>query len=389
MALHKQSLLIFWLRNARWVALPQSFTPALAGAVMAGARPGFSVILAIVSIVGVCMAHLSLNLFDDYFDYRKSEPGVRNDLSRAGMRARTGKCDYLISGQATLRQLLMVAFIFGGLAGLCGIVVFIYRGAVILGFVVITALLGIAYSADPLGLKEGGRIDASKSSDKPLAIKALGWGSICNDCLVRSERVSSPYIRELKNHHKYPGPLGYIGLGELTLGFIFGPMLVSGVYLASGGLFSLESIIVGLALGLLVANILYTHSLLDLDADKSVGKLTLAGLISTPEKRLGASFFMMFLPYVIILFGIVFRVLSVWYLLTLLTLPLAVALLRSLIEFVRYPNTPVSPKKWYGPMTRWDEITAEGIDWFMLRWYLARNLITAFSAIVILAAFLR
>jgi len=40
-------------------------------------------------------------------------------------------------------------------------------------------------------------------------------------------------------------------------------------------------------------------------------------------------------------------------------------------------------------MTRWDEITAEGIGWFMVRWYLARNLIMGFSIFIIIAAFLR
>lgn len=328
-----RSLVRFWLENARWVALPQSLTPALAAAAMASTHAEFSILLAIVSSLGVCMAHLSLNLFDDYFDYKKNKPGIRDTLARAGFRARTGKCDYLISGEATVKQLLAAALIFGGIAGLCGIVVFIFRGLTVIWFVLVVGALGLAYSAEPLRLS-------------------------------------------------------YRGLGEPTIGLIFGPLLVSGVYFSSSGIFGINSVVVGAAIGLLVTNILYCHSVLDLEADKSVGKLTLAGIIPSPKGRVALSFVLLFLPYAIIFAGVIFKLLPLWYLLTMLTLPMAVALARSMLCFYRNPQAAVSRRVWYGIMTKWEEIKAEGIDWFMLRWYLARNIIMSFSVLIIIAAFL-
>jgi len=326
-------LLKFWLTNSRWVALPQSLTPALAAVAMASTQADFSPFLAAFAVFGVCIAHLSMNLFDDYFDFKKNKPGVRDTLARAGLRARTGKCDYLISGKATARQLLAAALIFGGLAGLCGVVIFIHRGFDVLWIVLATGVLGLAYSAEPLRLS-------------------------------------------------------YRGLGELTIGIIFGPLLVTGVYVSAAGVFAPQAVIIGAALGLLVTNILYTHSVLDLDADLSVGKLTLAGIIPGQSGKLAVSFCLMLLPYAIVLAGAGGGLLSHWYLLTMLTLPLAGALIYSMLEFCRNPDKPVTRRLWYGPMTRWEEITAESLDWFMLRWYLARNLITAFAVLVIIAAFL-
>ncbi len=41
-----------------------------------------------------------------------------------------------------------------------------------------------------------------------------------------------------------------------------------------------------------------------------------------------------------------------------------------------------------GPMEMWDAIKESGIEWFMIRWYLARNLISVFALIVAILAWL-
>jgi len=323
----------FWLENARWVALPQSLMPALTAVVLASGEADFSVAGAIPAVIGVCAAHLSLNLFDDYFDYKKNKPGIRDTLARAGFRARIGKCAYIVSGEATTRQLLAASLAFGSVAGLCGVVIFAYRGTPVLWIVLITVILGLFYSAEPLRLS-------------------------------------------------------YRGMGELTIGLIFGPLLVTGVFLSASGAFDWSAVLIGAALGFFVINILYTHSSLDLDADRSVGKRTLAGLVPTPEGRFRISFILILVPYVIILTGILGGLLSAWHLLSLLTLPLAAALVRSMLAFCRAPGRSAVRRPWYGPMPQWEEIVRDGIDWFMLRWYLARNLLAAFCVLTMLAALL-
>lgn len=320
----------FWVENSRWVALPQSVMPAVTAVALAALRPEFSALMAALAVLGVCLAHLSLNLFDDYFDYKKNKPGIRDTLQRAGMRARTGKCTYLTSGQATVRQLLWAALLFGLLSGGLGVAVFISRGLPILWIVLAAGLLGLFYSADPLRLS-------------------------------------------------------YRGFGELVIGIIFGPLVVVGIYIAACGVFDWKAVYVGAAMGLLVTNVIYTHSMLDLDADRSVGKLTLAGLIKSKKRRLVLSYLMTLLPYVLIVLGALFGQLSAWYLLAFLSLPLATALMKTMHAFCLSPGGPVRRRLWYGPMQRWQLITEYKLEWFMLRWYLARNLVMAFSLLCILA----
>ena len=94
--------LSFWFNNARPVALPQSLLPALlALALAASEQPAsFNLLLGLLAVLGAELAHLSLNLFDDYFDYRKLQSGFRDRLAAAGQKVRTGKTPYLTSGQA-------------------------------------------------------------------------------------------------------------------------------------------------------------------------------------------------------------------------------------------------------------------------------------------------
>lgn len=324
----------FWLDNSRWVSLPQSLMPALTAAAMAGTIKGFSFLMAVLAVFGVCMAHLSFNLFDDYFDYKKNKPGVRDTLARAGVRARTGKCAYLVSGEASVKQLLAAALVFAGLAILPGVFIVLERGLFVIWLVLAAAFLGVFYSAEPLRLS-------------------------------------------------------YRGLGELTIGIIFGPLLFTGVYYAACGAFSWSSVLVGAAMGLLVTNILYTHSVLDYEADRSVNKSTLAGLIKTPRARLTVSILFTYVPYLIVIAGIVFGRLPVWQLgLLVLTLPFAFSLTRSMALFTEKPEAMVERRPWHGPMQKWKAIQAAGLEWFMFRWYLARNLLTLFSLLCIIASLL-
>jgi 1,4-dihydroxy-2-naphthoate octaprenyltransferase len=46
------------------------------------------------------------------------------------------------------------------------------------------------------------------------------------------------------------------------------------------------------------------------------------------------------------------------------------------------PKKEVMRARWMGPMERFDEIQKAGIGWFMVRWYLARNLFMATTALI-------
>ena len=132
----------FWFNNARPTSLPQSLVPSVLAVCMALQADGFSWWLSTCAVLGVMAAHLALNLFDDYFDYIKKQSGYRDELKHEGFRARIGKCPYLTSGQATLKQLLAACVILSIIAFSFGSVVLYFRGDLVLYIVGATILLG-------------------------------------------------------------------------------------------------------------------------------------------------------------------------------------------------------------------------------------------------------
>ncbi|MDR2689845.1 MAG: prenyltransferase [Azoarcus sp.] len=321
------ALIKFWFFNARPRALPQSLLPALLAVCLAKDAPGFSIYLACAAVLGVLCAHLSANLFDDYFDYRKCRTDYRDTLKHEGFRARIGKCLYLTSGQATLGQLLAAALVFMGLAFILGSVILYFRGGVILGVMIATAILCISYSGPPLRLS-------------------------------------------------------YRGLGELAIGLIFGPMNMLGTYYATCGEMNRTITLISIPIGLLVMNIVYVHSMLDFVPDKKLGKQTLAVLLDRTTAMLAVLFLVLFLPYLVIGYGIFYGHLPRFYGISLFTLPMASALFYMMLTYVRVPDRKFSPKPWMGPMPGWQRFEAMGIDWFMIRWMLARNLLSLLCLII-------
>ena len=120
---------------------------------------------------------------------------------------------------------------------------------------------------------------------------------------------------------------GYHGLGELFVAINMGPIMVVGTYWVIAGKPSWEAFFVSVPVGLMVASILYYQSLPDMDTDEASGKRTLA-------VRLGkqGAFFVLILWLAIIYLTIIILVASgllSWFsLLSLLTLPIFLKLIR-------------------------------------------------------------
>ncbi|MDR2014050.1 MAG: prenyltransferase [Azoarcus sp.] len=324
----------FWFKNSRPHALPQSVLPALFAVCLAANQSEFSFPLAFLAVMGVIVGNMSANLFDDYFDYKAHHAHYRNLLSREGFRARIGKCTYLTSGQATDRQLLGVSLALMGITFLIGSVVFYFRGVVILYVAAITTVLIIFYSAPPLRLS-------------------------------------------------------YHGLGEVVIGVVFGPLNMIGTYYAACGAIDQTLIFISIPVGLLVMNIIYVHSMLDVVADKKTGKHTLAVFLDRPPVMLAVLFFILFLPFLIIGYGIWSGSLSVFHAALILTLPMAIGLFRMMTVFYKNPEQKFKPKPWMGSMRGWQQVETIGIGWFMIRWFLARNLLVSVCLIGMILSFIR
>lgn len=339
----------FWLNNARTVALPQSVMPAIMALCIIGSQSSwggfwqfgqgyFSLPLAIIALIGIVCAHLSVNLFDDYFDYKNAGIESREKLNRAGMRARIGKALYLAEGKATLADTRRVASLFGLVAIVAGGAILYFRGLPIIILAACGGFLGFFYSAKPF--------------------------MFC-----------------------------YRGMGELVTGIIFGPLLMLGMGQAAAGIFDPGLGLISVAVGLLVINILYTHSIMDAAPDESVGKKTLATILHTPVKMLAGSFVFNFFPYAFVVLAVVLGWVSPWVLVSFVTLPMAVSLFKLMIDYCEenakgLPPAQTKIKWWMGPMSNWDGIVAAGIDWFMIRWFLARNMLTYLVLLISIGAFI-
>ena len=323
------NLFWFWFENARWVSLPQSGVPALLAICLAIPSPNFSWYLALFALLGVMFGHLGINLWDDYFDYKKSDQMVRDRLSSNGIRARIAKCDYITSGQATVKELGWAAAIICMISLVFGAAIFVERGYMILIIALITAFFGISYSG-------------------------------------------------------YPFRFSYHGLGELVIGAVFGPLLMIGVYIAACGAFSMQLVFISIPIGMLVTNIVYTHSVIDFEADHAMNKKTLAVILKRKSWMNIVSFLLIFSPFIIILTGVILKILSVRYLCVFLALFHAIYLFKIILIFQKDKQRAFPPRRWMGPMEKWEGIMTAGIDWFMIRWYMARNLLILFSLLIII-----
>jgi 1,4-dihydroxy-2-naphthoate octaprenyltransferase len=325
-------IILFWIHNARHKALPQSLLPAILALCLASRTEGFSFWLGLLSVAGIAVAHLGMNLFDDYFDYKVKGPEYRDSMAKKGFRARIAKCRYITSGEANLNNLLTACCAFGIVALSIGFILFLFRGGAILWFALIATLLGISYSGAPLRLS-------------------------------------------------------YHGLGEIFIGIIFGPLLMAGVYYSACGQLDYSVLFISIPVGLLVVNIVYTHAIMDYEPDREANKMTLAVLLKNRKRMLTVLFILLAASFLSITGGVITGYLPPVYLFTLLALPMAVSLFHLMIEFVHNPQKKFSPRFWMGPMGNWQRIQTCELDWFMIRWLLARNLLSFFCLIIILISF--
>jgi len=326
--------------NSRKIALPQSAIPCITAIVLSIGTDGFLWYLFLPVFLGICAAHLGMNLADDYFDYRKGIPNneIRSTLAAEGsVRARMEKCHYIQSGAATEKDLLKAVCAFLGFAGLMGLIVFVVQ-LLVNGWMAAVAVAMYAVIGLILGLQYSG---------KPLQ-------------------------------------LGYHGLGELVIGLMFGPLNMLGVYAAmTGNMFSPSMAIFSIGVGCMVTNIVYVHSVMETTADEKLGKYTFAHLLGSRKAQVAAIGVFAAIPFICLIVNITVFGWSPLYLATLVTVPMSVFLVISTYRFVNGIEQDDKPRWWMGPMGDWDSYVKVGMDWFLIRWLLARNIDTFFCLIAI------
>ncbi len=128
-----------------------------------------------------------------------------------------------------------------------------------------------------------------------------------------------------------PWPLGYIGLGDLFVFLFFGLAAVSGSAYLQTGDFSWLAVIAAVPIGALITAILVVNNLRDIPTDRAAGKRTLAVRIGERATRWQYAV-LVSVAYLTPLFLVLGGRGGLALLLPWLTLPLAVKLVRSVLN---------------------------------------------------------
>ncbi len=250
-----------------WSFTMSVFSVSLAAVVAADDGP-FSWPLYLITLIGMVALHAAGNLTNDYFD-------VKSGLDTAATATYIYRPHPLAEGAISPGLVMLQIVVLYALAAGIGLYLASVSGWPVLVIGLLGVLGGFGYTAPPLKYK----------------------------------------------HH---------ALGEACVFLMWGPLAVEGAYYVQRGRFSLEALLVSLPLGVLVALVLLANNLRDLETDSRSGVRTLAGTLGFPAgRRLFVG--LVALAYLAVTLMSVLGPLSPWSLAVLISLPVAIKLLREVI----------------------------------------------------------
>jgi len=262
-------------RNWFLASRPWSFTMTAISVSVGGALGaidgGFSWALYLLTLLGTILLHAATNLINDYYDV-KSGVDTR-EVSTAQYRPHP-----LVEGKLNAEHVRTAAYILYGLSILIGIFLAVSRGWMLLWIGLIGAFASLTYTAPPLKYK-------------------------------------------------------YSALGEISVFLMWGPLMVVGSYFVQRQSFSMNAFWISLPFGVLVALVLLANNIRDITHDRSKGILTLAIVLG---RRKGLLLYdsLVVLAYLGIILMSFFGPLYLWSLIVLLSVPLALRLLRLMMKQV-------------------------------------------------------
>ena len=258
-----------WMRELRapFLLLPLIFVPV--GIAIAWNHGSFDPLTAILTLLGVLSLHASVNVLNDYFDYRSGIDIITTPTPFSG------GSRILPAKELSPNSVLMTGLSFLAVG------------------VGVGAYFALRYALDPL----------------LIIIITIAAISVVG----------------------YSGVLSNWGIGELVAGLNFGPLLLLGTYYVQTRTVSLEPVVIGLALGTLTACILFINEFPDTQADMQKGRLHLVArwgkrVAASRFKLLIGS------AYLIIILGVLARIVTPFALLALLSIPKARFAVRVLSE---------------------------------------------------------
>lgn len=253
-----------WIKAARFPFLTATFVPVVLGTAIAWYRTGsFNLLWFALTMAAVALAHIGTNLTNDYYDHLSG-----NDEMNLRFSPFNGGSRVIQDGQVEARHVLYAALLCFGAAAVLG-----------------TYLL---------------------LATKRLAVIPFGLaGILCGFFYTAS-----------------PVRIGYRTLGELAVGFGFGPLAVIGSYWIQTFSFDVVAAMASVPVGILIMLVLLINEFPDYEADKAVGKQTLVVLLGK-EKAVKVFHSLLLLTYVFVAAMVVADFFPVLCLMALVSAPVA------------------------------------------------------------------
>jgi 1,4-dihydroxy-2-naphthoate octaprenyltransferase len=260
----------------RSYAFPASIVPIIYGSLLAvflNENVKFNFFLFILTLIGAICIHITTNVVNDIYDFRK---GIDKKDEELGIPH--GGSMVLSLNLATESQLKTITVISTLIA--VGIGIFLYFetnfNPVILGLIIFGFFSAIYYTAFPISLK-------------------------------------------------------YKAIGDLQVFLSFGTGMTLGAYIVQTQEFSWIPVILSIPIGLLIAAILHSNNLRDIKFDSTFGVKTVAILIGEKLSK-NYYYFLVFGAYASIIIFVIFKILPIPALINFITLPIAIKLAKMLKE---------------------------------------------------------
>lgn len=278
----------------------------------------------LLALVGICFAHLATNILDDYFDYKSLIKQVNFDKQEYLKNSQKTKCRYLITGLVRVQDIFILGLFYLTIAGIIGLFFFLKCGIGVIYFALIGGIIAVAYS----------------------------------------------YLSKIK-------------LSEYAVAIAYGPALFGGVYYVMTKTYSWEALLLSVPTMLMTVVLVYIHTVMDFEFDLHEGHKTLANSFDSQLDSLIVLKILLITAYIAPIFLCIFDVLDWQVCLVWLTIPLAIDLYNSMVDYSINPES-IPKHKWYHfPMESMKDAPS-----FMIRMLQSRNLMIYYSIFLAIAIIL-
>ena len=311
--------LSIFLECSRVFSLPMTILSWLVVFTYSAINSG-NVLYGILCLIAICFVHLGANILDDYFDYKSLIKQVDFNKREYLKNSQKTKCRYLVLGILKETDVLAVVGIYLSIACLIGIFFFFKCGTPVLYFAISAGIIVLLYSF-----------------------------------------------------------LSKIRLSEVAVGLTYGPLLFGGVYYVMTKTISPEVFVLAVPTMIMTVILLYIHTVMDYEFDLNENHKTIANSFDSQLDSLIVLKVLLILAYISVILLCIFDIADWQVFLSWLTIPLAIDLYKSMMDYST-DSSSVPEKKWYHyPMENMKHIEKMGAESFMIRMYQSRNLMIYFS----------